>query len=288
MLALIFGGGGQDGVYLSDLLRKNQISFICLPHRLLDVSDFHAVKRIISKYHPDYIFNFAAASTTRHDALFENHAAISTGTLNILESVKRHCPTARVFITGSGVQFKNHGPIDENAKFEATSPYSVARIQSVYAARYYRSLGIKAYVGYLFHHESHLRPSGHVSRMIVDAAKRITRGSDEKLVLGDISVVKEWAFAGDIVKAIWTLVNQDAVTEAVIGTGDGHSIQEWIEACFGIMDWRNHIILKDDFSAEYKCLISNPLVIKSLGWKPEVNFYHLSWMMVTNKNVFIR
>lgn len=284
MTALILGGGGQDGCYLRECLLERGIRTVCTSRSneyKVDVSDFDAVEAIISSVHPSYVFHLAAASTTRHEALFENHETISTGTLNVLEAVRLRCPTAKVFITGSAVQFKNNGPIDESSEFEASSPYAIARIQSVYAARYYRTLGIQTYVGYLFHHESPLRKPNHVSKMIVDAANRIADGSSEKLVVGDISVIKEWAFAEDVMEAVLTLVNQNDVFEAVIGTGEGHSIQEWIELCFGMVgcDWRNHIVERPGFSAEYKTLISNPLVIKSLGWKPKTSFKDLATMM---------
>jgi len=131
--------------------------------------------------------------------VWQNHATIATGSLNVLEAVYKHSPAARVFITGSGVQFENRGvPISETDPFEASSLYGVSRIASVYAARYYRSLGVKAYVGYLFHHESPLRKPHHVSRKIVDAVRRISAGSDEIIELGDVSVRKEWTFAGDV------------------------------------------------------------------------------------------
>jgi GDPmannose 4,6-dehydratase len=146
MNALIFGSGGQDGFYLQQLCRERSIVPIGISRSLNansiqgDVADYEQVEKLVKFYQPTYIFHFAANSTTHHSALFENHAAISTGTINILESVKNQNPTTRVFITGSGVQFKNTGqPISEKDEFEASSAYSVARIQSVYAPRYYRS-----------------------------------------------------------------------------------------------------------------------------------------------------
>ncbi|MCK5345844.1 MAG: GDP-mannose 4,6-dehydratase, partial [Candidatus Heimdallarchaeota archaeon] len=159
MNAIIFGANGQDGYYLNELCKLKGIEPIAVSRSgnwiRGDVSSYDQVEQLIKKHRPTYIFHVAANSTTHHNALFENHETISTGTLNILEAVKMHYPDAKVFITGSGVQFENRGmPISETDKFEANSPYSVARIQSVYAARYYRSLGLQVYVGYLFHHES--------------------------------------------------------------------------------------------------------------------------------------
>jgi GDPmannose 4,6-dehydratase len=291
MVALIFGAGGQDGYYLNLALKEKGIEGICFSRvgnvgsliHIHNVSNLSHTESLIKEYKPKYVFHLAARSSTKHDALFENHATISTGALNILESVRLHSPETKVFITGSGVQFENYGPIDENTPFEASSPYSIARIQSVYAARYYRSIGIKAYVGYLFHHESPLRTPLHISRMIIDAARRIANGSDETLILGDTSVVKEWTFAGDVVHAILDLVNQNNIFEAVIGTGDGHSIKEWIELCFDMVgcDWHKHI-KGTNFKAEYKSLISKPLLIKSLGWKPKIGFVDLARIMTNN------
>jgi len=184
MNALIFGANGQDGYYLQMSCKQKEIIPICISRHgngvQGDVSEYSQVEELVKQYRPSYIFHLAANSTTRHDVLFENHETISTGTLNILEAVKKHCPSAKVFITGSGVQFKNNGkPISENDPFEASSPYSIARIQSVYAARYYRSLGIQTYVGYLFHHESPLRKPSHVSQKIALAVQRIDRGNNE-------------------------------------------------------------------------------------------------------------
>ena len=131
-----------------------------------------------SRSNPDVIFHLAANSTTKHEALRENHETIVTGTLNILESVLCHSPETRVFIVGSGLQFKNSGlPISEDSEFDAASAYAVARIQSVYVARYFRRLGVRVYVGYLFHHESPFRHPHHVSKVIVDGVKHDRRRS---------------------------------------------------------------------------------------------------------------
>ena len=155
MKAIIFGASGQDGNYLSALLIKQGYDVIGVSRKngylQTDISDFDQVFGLISQHMPDYIFHLAANSTTHHDALFENHATIATGTLNILEAVKRISPLTKVFISGSGLQFKNDDkPIKETDPFEARDAYSVSRIQSVYAARYFRSFGIKVYVGYFF------------------------------------------------------------------------------------------------------------------------------------------
>ena len=284
--SIIFGITGQDGFYLQELLQKrgHQVMGISRANGG-DVAERTYVENLIRDVHPDLVFHLAANSTTRHEALFENHETISTGTLNILESVKLHCPACRVFITGSGVQFANKGlPISEKDEFAPLSAYAVSRIHSVYAARYYRSLGIQAYVGYLFHHESPLRKPNHLCKKIAELAQRVRDGSKEQITLGDVSVRKEVGFAGDIAVGIWALVSQEAVFEATIGTGKAYSIQEWIEICFSKVgsDWRNHVILRTDgFIPEYPLLVSDPTTIRSLGWHPAVDIDALADMMLT-------
>lgn len=290
MNALIFGVSGQDGHYLGEFLREKNIAEIGISRsdgKWLkgDVSNSDQTEFLIKTHQPQYLFHLAANSTTRHDAVFENHETISTGTLNILEAVKRHSPDTKVFITGSGLQFVNTGiPISEHDEFEASCAYSVARIQSVYAARYYRSLGIRAYVGYLFHHESPFRKPNHVSKMIALAAQRIAAGSNELIELGDISVEKEWTFAGDVAQGIFTLVEQDEIFEAVIGSGIAYSIQDWLEACFKIIgkDWREHTHLREGFTSEYKRLVSNPATMQFLGWVPSMELSELAQTMVAS------
>ena len=287
MKALIFGAGGQDGHYLDALLRQRGIEAVGVSRsggrwQRGDVTKRADVDDAVRVVQPDYVFQLAARSTTHHDAGFENHETISTGALNVLDSVQRLAPAARVFIAGSGVQFQNTGePIDEATPFEASSLYAVARIQSVYAARYYRSRGLKTYVGYLFHHESPLRKPSHMSMRVALAAQRIAREGG-RLEVGDPSVVKEWTFAGDVANAMLQLVQQDTETEVVIGSGEGHSIEEWLERCFAQvgLSWRNHVDLVPGFPVEYRRLLSRPTRLLTLGWAPSVSFEGLCEMMM--------
>src|ERR1700741_4698255 len=144
MTAIIFGASGQDGHYLSTLLKEKGCEVIGVSKTndagKTDITDYNSVADLVKKHKPAFIFHLAANSTTSHEALFENHAIIATGTLNILEAVKANSPATRVFISGSGLQFKNEGkPVKETDPFEARDPYSVSRIHSVYAARYFRT-----------------------------------------------------------------------------------------------------------------------------------------------------
>jgi GDPmannose 4,6-dehydratase len=287
MTAIIFGSNGQDGFYLSKLLQSKGIQVIPVSRKgdslQIDITNYDAVVNLISTNRPHYIFHLAANSTTWHGAWKENHETICTGTLNILEAVYKVSPKTKVFISGSGLQFKNDGhPIKETDAFEASSQYSVSRIHSVYAARYYKSLGVKAYVGYFFNHDSPRRTERHMAKKISEFAKRIGKGSAEMLEIGDVSVKKEWGFAGDIVEGIWALIQQDLFSEVIIGTGKAYSIQEWIEICFSIIgkNWKDYISVKQGYVAEYSTLVSDPSTIFSLGWQPKVSFQQLAKMML--------
>jgi GDPmannose 4,6-dehydratase len=287
MKAIIFGSNGQDGFYLTKLLNEKSIEVIAVSRNKdfvqTDIANFKEVSLLIQNTQPDFIFHLAANSTTKHDALFENHQTIATGTLNILEAVKQFSAHTKVFISGSGLQFLNIGnQIKETDPFVANDAYSISRIQSVHAARYFRSLGIKTYVGYFFNHDSPLRSERHVTKMISEAAKRIAAGSNEKLEIGDMTVVKEWSYAGDIVEGIWLLVNQGEVFEANISSGEGYSIQEWIEECFKLVgkDYKNYIVENSNFKSSYKKLVSDNKLIISLGYKPKVSFYKLANIMI--------
>jgi GDPmannose 4,6-dehydratase len=121
-----------------------------------------------------------------------------------------------------------------------------------------------------------------VAPLIASAARRIAGGSVETLELADLTVIKEWTFAGDVARAMLTLVEQDDVTEAVIGSGEGHSIQEWVERCFAIAGarWQDHVRPAPGARTEFARLISNPSRIRSLGWSPRVGFEDLAEMMM--------
>jgi GDPmannose 4,6-dehydratase len=287
MNAIIFGSDGQDGQYLSTILNEKGFNVTGISPATAastaDLKDAASVERFIEEKKPDLVFHLAAFSSTRHDLLFQNHEVITTGTINLLEAVKNKSPHTKVFISGSGLQFQNNElAIKETDPFEARDAYSMSRIQSVYAARYYRSLGLKVYVGYFFNHDSPFRTEAHMTKKISEAAKRIRNGREEKIEIGDMDAIKEYGFAGDIVKAVMTLVSQDEIMEATIGTGEGYSIKDWLMACFALTgkDWKDYVVEKPGFVSPYKQLVSDPSTIFSLGWKPEVSFEQLAELMM--------
>lgn len=155
----------------------------------------------------------------------------------------------------------------------------------MYLARYYRTLGIQVYIGYFFNHDSPLRNERHINQKIISFAKHLKKGSKEIFKIGDPTVKKEFNFAGDVVKAIWLLMKQEDIYEAIIGSGKGYSIEEWIDLCFAEVGLNpaGFIEIDNTFTADYKCLISDPSLIFKLGYEPLVNIGGLAKLMM-NKN----
>lgn len=287
MKVIIFGSNGQDGFYLKKHLLQLNISVVTSSRTnadfIGDVSDYVFVSNLIKDIKPDYVFHFAAVSSIDHDYIFANHETITTGTINILESCRLFSGTTKVFLAGSALQFKNNNnPITEFDEFNFSNVYSISRVHSIIFGRYYREkFGLKVYIGYLFNHDSPLRSDRHINQKIINAVKRIGNGSNEKIKIGNLKVKKEFSFAGDIVKAIWILVNQNEIFEVTIGSGISYSIEDWIKIAFRKINvsYENCIELNKDYINEYEQLVSNPKTIFKLGWKPEYDFFKLFELM---------
>ena len=285
--AIIFGASGQDGYYLNQILKKNQVNSHLVSRKELDIigdiGDQEFVFSLIKKFKPDYIFHLAATSKVNHEFLEENHHSISKGTINILEGVLKYSKKTKVFITGSAEQFLNENKaISENTSFSPNNSYAVERIYSSYLSRYFRlTFSINVYIGYLFHHDSPFRKENHLNQKILNYVKNFNEDQPQKLILGDYTIKKEFNFAGDIMNAAWILVNQNKVFEAVIGSGKPYEIRKWLSLAFRKkeLDWEDWVEVDKDFTAPYRSLYSDPTLIKSIGWKPKVDIENLLNMM---------
>jgi len=281
--AIITGSNGQDGQYLTDLLRHYQVNPVHVSsHSGVNLADAAVVGDLVYSIKPDFIFHLAAKSTVHHSAARQNHHLFTNGTLNILEAVRSHAPECRVFLAGSAYQFKNEGrPIKETDPWDTRSVYCAARGYSNSLARAYRHMGLHVFFGYFFHHDSPRRHARHISQRIASAARE---GKDVEI--GNMDVVKEWTWAGDTVQAVWSLVNQDAVWEANIGTGIGHSIAEFASACYAAvgLNYLNYIRPRADFEPEYSRLTCDPSRIHSTGWRPLHDLNYLAEQMVSWKH----
>lgn len=272
--AIITGSNGQDGGFLKELLKQQGI----IPVGIVDAFDTNWTRVLIQDVRPEYVFHLAAKSTVNHAAALQNHELLANGTLNILEAVREHARECRVFLAGSAYQFRNDGnPIKETDPWETRSVYCAARGYSNLLARAYRHMGLHVYFGYFFHHDSPRRHARHISQRIASAARE-----SREVEIGNMDVVKEWTWAGDAVEAIWSLVNQDAVWEANIGTGIGHSIAEFAHACFAVngLDYLQYVRPRPGFQPEYSRLTCDPSRIFSTGWRPRHDLQYLAEQMV--------
>lgn len=287
MNAVIFGSSGQDGYYLRQLLSSQGLQVTGVSRSggdvQMSVANTKGVSELFQQLQPAYIFHLASVSSTSHQYLWENHESIATGTLALLEAVEHNCKDARVLVVGSGLQFRRcNNAIGEDEPLDHSSPYVLSRNYSLFATRYYRDRGLKTFFAYLFNHDSPRRGSNHLNMKVAEHAVRAAHGDSAKLGIGDLAAVKEFAYAGDITEALWALINQDKVTECVVGSGVGHSVQEWVECCYGYvgLDWRDHIFKDSNYVTPYTRLVSSPKTIMSLGWRPKVDISELCRLMM--------
>lgn len=268
--ALICGVSGQDGAYLAQFLldkgyevwgtsRDAQASsFANLSHlgilgRVKTVSmaanDFRSVLQAISQSEPDEIYNLSGQSSVglSFEQPAETLESIATGTLNLLEVIRFLGTPVRFYNAGSSECFGDigAGAADENAHFHPRSPYAVAKSTAHWLIDNYRSAyGLYACTGILFNHESPLRPTRFVTRKIVRAAVRISRGADEKLTLGDMAIQRDWGWSPEYVDAMWRMLQIDHPEDFVIATGESNSLEEFVAAVFSELglDWRQHVL----------------------------------------------
>ncbi len=287
--SVIFGAGGQDGRFLKDLLIGCGHKVVCFEgpssKNGINVGNYKEIFGAIKNIKPVYVFHLAAKSSTSHEALLDNQEAIVNGTANILEAVNRSTPSTKVFIASSGLIFSNDGsPICENTPIEASSAYALTRIESLEISRYFRNRGLKVYVGFLFPHESPYRPLSSYIWQVILSVSNVKKSKSNKIILGNPDTIKEWNWAGDIVNAILMFVQQNEIFEVVIGSGIGYSGREFTEICLrnaGVdLNCKVEITGANDYCADYHSLISDPMLIKSIGWKPKVGIEELSRIMM--------
>jgi GDPmannose 4,6-dehydratase len=268
--ALICGVSGQDGAYLARLLlgkgykvygssRDAQMASFAKLVQLdikeqihlesVSLTDFRSVLQALMKVQPDEIYNLAGQSSVglSFQQPVETHESIALGTLNLLEAIRFTGQPIRLYNAGSGECFgdTNDAPATRETPFRPRSPYATAKAAAFWEVANYRdAYGLFACSGILFNHDSPLRPERFVTKKIIATACRIARGSQEKLVLGNITIQRDWGWAPEYVEAMWMMLQQDAPQDFVIATGATHALQEFIAAAFGRLDldWREHVI----------------------------------------------
>ena len=313
--ALITGITGQDGSYLAEFLlakgyevhgvvrRSSSFNTDRIEHLYVDphkqgvklflhygdLVDGIGLREILTRVQPDEVYNLGAQSHVRvsFDQPVYTVAADAMGTINLLEAIRDTRLPTRFYQASSSEMYGKvvETPQTETTPFYPRSPYACAKVYSYWQTVNYReSFGMYACNGILFNHESPRRGETFVTRKITRAATRIKEGLQEKLYLGNLDAKRDWGFAGDYVEAMWLMLQQATADDFVIATGETHSVREFLDEVFGILqlDWHSHVAIDPRYfrPAEVDLLLGNPAkAIKQLGWKPKISFKQLARMM---------
>jgi GDPmannose 4,6-dehydratase len=239
---------------------------------------------------PQEIYNLAAQSfvpTSWKQPVFTGDVT-ALGVTRVLEAIRSVNPEIRFYQASSSEMFGKvrEVPQKETTPFYPRSPYGVAKVYGHWITVNYReSYDLFACSGILFNHESPRRGLEFVTRKITYHVAKIKLGLAEKVALGNLDAKRDWGFAGDYVRAMWMMLQQDKPDDYVVGTGRTHAVQDLCEVAFAHvgLNWRDYVVQDPRFMrpAEVDLLVSNPEKARSeLGWEPEVNFEGLIQMMV--------
>jgi len=307
--ALITGITGQDGSYLADFLlekgyevigmvrRSSTITFERIQHIqddiILEQGDLHdqsSLVDLLERYQPDEIYNLAAQSfvpTSWNQPVLTGEVT-ALGVTRLLEAIRLVRPHARFYQASSSEMFGKvmEVPQRESTPFYPRSPYGVAKVYSHWITVNYReSYDLFAVSGILFNHESPRRGLEFVTHKITHGVARIKLGLANELRLGNLESRRDWGFAGDYVRAMWMMLQQDTPRDFVIGTGETHTVREFCRIAFEHvgLDYREFVVKDERFyrPAEVDLLVSDPSRAKNeLGWEPTMGFESLIQIMV--------
>ena len=255
-----------------------------------DLLDQTSLIDVMHEHKPDEIYNLAAQSfvpvSWKQPVLTGEFTAL--GVTRMLEAMRSVVPEARFYQASSSEMFGKvrEVPQDEQTPFYPRSPYGVAKVYGHWITINYReSYDLFACSGILFNHESPRRGLEFVTRKVTYGVAQIKLGLAQKLHLGNLDSRRDWGFAGDYVKAMWLMLQQDHPDDYVVGMGETHSVRELCEVAFGYagLNWEDHVVSDPAFyrPAEVDLLVSDPSKAQQeLGWGPEVSFEGLIQMMV--------
>jgi GDPmannose 4,6-dehydratase len=307
--ALITGITGQDGSYLAEFLLEKGYTVVGVVRRSsttpyeriahlvervelasADLLDQTSLTDVVGDFQPEEIYNLAAQSFVQtswnQPVLTGEFTAL--GVTRMLEAMKKAAPKARFYQASSSEMFGKviESPQRETTPFYPRSPYGVAKVYGHWITVNYReSFGMYAVSGILFNHESPRRGLEFVTRKVTDAVARIKLGLQSGVRLGNLEARRDWGFAGDYVKAMWLMLQQDTPDDYVIGTGHTCSVRDLCETAFAAvdLDYREYVIQDPRFfrPAEVDLLVADPSKAAAvLGWEPKVSFSELVRMMV--------
>src|SRR5215216_1140362 len=307
--ALITGITGQDGSYLAEFLlaqgyevigmirRSSTVNFERIRHiqekiSLIsgDLLDEVSMINLLRENRPTEVYNLAAQSfvqTSWAQPVFTGETT-ALGVTRVLDAIRIVDPDIRFYQASSSEMFGKvvEVPQRETTPFYPRSPYGVAKVYGHWITVNYReSYGMHANSGILFNHESPRRGLEFVTRKITNSAARIKLGLDKELRLGNLESQRDWGFAGDYVKAMWLMLQQDQPGDFVVATGQTQSVRHFCELAFGHvgLDYRDYVVLDERFMrpAEVDLLVGDSSCAREvLGWHPETSFEGLVRMMV--------
>ena len=327
--ALITGITGQDGAYLSELLLEKgyevhgtirrhstscteRIDHLIAADKITlhygDLTDSNNLSALIKKISPDEVYNLAAQSHVGISFEVPEYTAEVTGvgTIKILEAIRQVNPKIKFYQASTSELFgglPETAPQSETTPFHPRSPYAAAKLYSYWITVNYReAYGMFACNGILFNHESPRRGADFVTRKITVALAKILAGKQEKLSLGNLNAKRDWGFAGDYVKGMWLMLQQDKPDDYVLATGETHTVREFVELAFeqvGIkINWQGTGVDEKGYCAktgkllvdvnpkffrpaEVDLLLGDPSKAeKNLGWQREISFKELVKIMV--------
>jgi GDPmannose 4,6-dehydratase len=314
-VALITGITGQDGSYLAELLLAKGYTVHGLmrrastfhtqridhlyqdPHdpdtRLFlhygDLSDSSQLTNLFYKVRPEEVYHLGAQSHVRVSFDMPDYTGDITGlgTVRLLEAIRKSGVRCRLYQASSSEMFGDAlAPQHEQTPFRPRSPYAAAKVYAYWMVRNYREgYGLFACNGIMFNHESPRRGETFVSRKITRAAAGILAGKQKKLFLGNLEARRDWGYAPEYVEGMWLMLQQEAPEDLVFGTGETHSVKEFVEEAFGYvnLDWREFVAVDPRYlrPTEVPLLQADPAEAKRrLGWEARVTFRELVRIML--------
>jgi GDPmannose 4,6-dehydratase len=307
--ALVTGVSGQDGSFIAELLLERAYEVVGMVRRVTgggleasehlrdrieivsgELLDPDSLQTSVIEVQPDELYHLAAPSFVPDSWTRPAHtlAAITGATATLLEVVRDHSRQTRVFVAGSGAMFgaAPDSPQNEDTQCWPETPYASAKLvahQLVGQLR--RHDGVFASSGILYNHESERRPESFVTRKITRAAAKIKLGLAERVELGDLSAVRDWSFAGDVMEGAWLMLQQDEPDDYILASGIGHTVAEFAEAAFACVGLRaeDHVSVDTNLrrAPEPTPRVGDPSRARQrLGWRPTLSFEQLVERMV--------
>ncbi len=308
-VALITGITGQDGSYLAEFLlekgyrvvgmvrRTSTINYSRIAHiqdqleiAYGDLLDQGSLLDIFETYQPDEVYNLAGQSNVQLSWSQAVLTADSTalGVTRLLDCLRQVTPDAHFYQASTSEIFGEacETPQNEHTRLNPRNPYGVAKTYGHLITRNYRQKhGLFAVSGILYNHESPRRGLDFVTRKITHTVAKIKLGLAQELRLGNLAAKRDWGYAGDYVRSMWLMLQQDTPDDYVVGTGEAHTVRDLCQAAFDYvdLDYRDYVIQDERFfrPAEKFPLVADPTYVRNrLKWKPEVDFESLVKLLV--------